>query len=258
MNTALNSVSLRPEKIITMKKALFVALTILIAFSSCKNEGDANKSPNAGTEPEDPAREMFDSVKHAAQMEKKRKEAEANLITPENLAQKGPAGAFAVGKVENTSYEKNEALVTAVKSFLSSKSIALTQENGFYGYNLVDLNGDGAQDALVLLTGPFFCEYTNCTLLVAKGDASGKFTVHSMMRFLGAPITISESTTKGWRDIIAQVFDEENTGTTMKLAFDGAKYPDSPTASGVKPLDKAVMVTGYLMNAGNSGLNLTY
>lgn len=242
-----------------MKKISFVVLTILFALAACKNQpGDADNSSIAGAEPEAQPLEVFDSVKHAAQMEKKRQEAEANSITPENFEQKGQAGSMMLTKTETTSYEKIDALAVAARLFIQGKNIGISFDNGHYGYNLIDLNGDGIDDALVLLTGSNFCENTDCTLLVAKGEAGGKYTVHSMIEFIGAPILVAESSTKGWRDIVTQVFDEAGTATTMKLAFDGRKYPDGPKAAGAKPLEKPAKVTGYLMNAGNSGLNLTY
>jgi hypothetical protein len=259
LNTAGKSLSLRPEKIIAMKKISFVALTILLALAACKNKpGDADASAISGTDPEEPALEIFDSVKHAAKMEEKHREAEANLISEENFEQKGQAGSFLLTKMEDTSYEKIDNLAVAVRQFIQGKNIGISLDNGHYGYNLIDLNGDGINDALVLLTGSNFCENTDCTLLIAKGEAGGKYTVHSMIEFIGAPILVSESSTKGWRDIVTQVFDEKGTGTTMQLAFDGRKYPDGPRAAGAKPLATPVKVTGYLMNAGNSGLNLTY
>ncbi len=237
-----------------MKNVFFAFSAILaLALGACKN--DTSKSSAAGSDT--PPVALFDSVAHAKQMEQRRKEAEANVITPDNIEQKGRPGAIAVGAVENTEFEKNDDLVSAAIAFLGGKSIAVTQDNGAYGYSLVDMNGDGVKDALLYLSGSNFCDGDKCTVLVAKGESGGKFKVHSMIRYLGLPVLVSEtSQTKGWRDIIAPTFDSTGAATSVKLAFDGAKYPDSPTAAGVKPAEKAVKVSGYLMNAANTGLNL--
>lgn len=231
-------------------------------LGACKNENrtaaaDNSNEPVASTEPVKPAKlEMFDSTAHARDMEKRQKEAAANLITPENFESKGQAGAIAVAGMATASPEKNAALQSAVKAFLSSKGTTVEITNGAYGYNLVDLNGDGVQDALVYLVSTSFCNGDKCTLLVATGEAGGKFKVHSMIKGLGTPVLVSATNTKGWADFVTQLFDEKGTATSVKLAFDGSKYPDSPTASNVKPLDKAVKASGYLMNASASALNL--
>lgn len=231
-------------------------------MGACKNENRTAAADNSGEQVEstksvDPTKlEMFDSTAYAKDMEKRQKEAEANLITPENFESKGQAGAIMVAGMATASPEKNSALQSAVKAFLSSKGATVNNANGAYGYNLVDLNGDGVEDALVYLVSTSFCNEDKCTLLVATGEAGDKFKVHSMIKGLSTPVLISATNTKGWADIVTQLFDEIGTATSVKLAFDGSKYPDSPTASGVKPLDKAVKASGYLMNASTSPLNL--
>ncbi len=242
-----------------MKYAFFVISSLVIlSLSACKQDaGSSNKAEAKADEPQ--ALTMFDSVAHAKQMEENRKRAEANLITEENFEKKAPAGAIAVGKMENTSYEKKDAIVNAAKSFLAAKSIGITQDNGYYGYNLTDLNGDGTEDVLIYLTGANFCDGGNCTLLIGKGEAGGSFKIHSMIQFLSLPVLVSESTTsKGWKDIITQIFDEEGVATSVKLGFNGSKYPDNPRLPNSKVLNKPVKASGFLMSAGQSGLNLTY
>jgi len=242
----------------TMKNSLFViAALLMLGFLGCKNESNTTTDTATADKPAkaDGKITMFDSTAHAQEMAKRQKEAEANIITPENFTQKGPAGAMAVGKVENTSFEKNDALASALKAYLSGKNITITYETGPYGYNMLDLNGDGVQDALVYLPGSNFCEGNKCTVLVAKGDAAGKFKVHSMIQHLGLPVLVCDaSETKGWKDIVTQVVDSEGTATSVKIAFDGTKYTE--LVSKAKPLDKAVLVSGFLMNGDKTSLNL--
>ncbi len=241
-----------------MKNSLFViAAFLMLGLFGCKNESNTTSDTATADKPAkvDGKIPLFDSTAHAQEMAKKQKEAAANLVTPDNFAKKAPAGAMAVGKVENTLFEKNDALASAIKAYITGKNITITYETGPYGYNLLDLNGDGAQDALVYLPGSNFCEGNKCTVLVAKGDAAGKFKVHSMIQHLGLPVLVSESSeTKGWKDIVTQVFDSENTATSVKIAFDGTKYTE--LVSKAKTLDKAVMVSGFLMNSDKTSLNL--
>lgn len=245
-----------------MKNALF-ALSIAFAFAlaACRNDAGktaGNAQGKTAAQEEQPL-QLFDSVAHAKIMEENRKKAEANLITPETIKEKGFAGAIAVGKVERTAFEKKESIVSAAKSFLGSKSIAITADNGEYAYNLVDLNSDGVEDVLLYLYGSNFCDGSNCTLLVGKGEGGDKYRFHSMIQFLSLPILVcDESSTKGWKDIVTQVFDAEGVATSIKLAFDGKKYPDYAKLPTAQRLDKAVLVSGFLMDAGKTGLNLGY
>ncbi len=245
-----------------MKNVLF-ALSIVFAFALAACRNDAGKTtgntPDKTTAQQEQPIQLFDSVAHAKIMEENRKKAEANIITPETIKEKGPAGAIAVTKIERTAFEKKESIVSAAKSFLGSKSIAVTADNGEYAYNLVDLNNDGVEDVLLYLYGSNFCDGSNCTLLVGKGEDGDKYRFHSMIQFLSLPILVcDENTTKGWKDIVAQVFDAKGTATSIKLAFDGKKYPDYAKLPTAQRLDKAVVARGFLMDASKTGLNLGY
>lgn len=243
-----------------MKNSLFViAALLMLGFTSCKNEGNSNTAADTAADKPVKAGEkipLFDSTAHAKVMAEKQKETQAQEpITPDNFTKKAPAGAMAVGKVENTLFDKNDALASAIKAYLTGKNIIITYDNGQYGYNLLDLNGDGAQDALVYLPGSNFCDGNKCTVLVAKGDAAGKFKVHSMIQHLGLPVLVCDaSSTKGWKDIVTQVFDANNTATSVKISFDGTKYTESVAKA--KVLDKAVLVSGFLMNGDKTSMNL--
>jgi hypothetical protein len=246
-----------------MKNLLFVALAMTLLLGACKNENRTSAADTAEngaerTEPVDPTElEMFDSTAHAKVMEERQKEAAANLITPDNIEEKGQPGSIAVAGMATASSEKNAEVQNAVKTFLASKGTTVEVTTGAYGYNLVDLNGDGVEDALVYLFSSAYCKGDKCTLLVAKGEAGGKFKVHSVIKDLGVPVLVSADRTNGWADILTQVFDEKGTATSVKMVFDGGKYPENPTASNVKPLNKVARANGYLMNAAASPLNLT-
>lgn len=245
-----------PQNIILMKQVIPAIFALLfLGLCNCKNDSsNTQKEANTTSGGEVVA---FDSVAHAKQMEKNLKEAQSIVYTEENFEKTAKPGSYLVGKIENTLFEKNDALANAAKSYLGTKSIGISFDNGHYGYNLVDLNGDGAQDALMYLSGSNFCEDNKCTLLIAEGDSKGQFKVHSMVQFIDLPILVCDnSSTKGWKDIITMVFDEQKTGRTMKLAYNGKNYPASTTGKDAKLLDKAVKTSGFLMRAPDSGLNM--
>lgn len=244
------------QNMILMNKTLSVAAVLLIlGLNACKQD----KAPvtKVETAPSEENIVLFDSVAFAKKKEENLKKAQATVFTEDNFTKSAPPGSYLVGKVENTLFEKNDALANEAKSFLGSKNIGISFDNGHYGYNLLDLNNDGAQDALMYLSGSNFCEDNKCTLLIAQGDSKGQFKVHSMVQFIDLPILVcNESATKGWKDIITTVFDEKNTGRTVKLAFNGKNYPASTTGEDAKLLDKAVKTSGFLMRSPDSGLNM--
>ena len=55
---------------------------------------------------------------------------------------------------------------------------------------LIDLNGDGADDALVFLTDPDWCAAAGCTLLVFRGSKSG-YALISDSRAVETPIRVT-------------------------------------------------------------------
>ena len=66
---------------------------------------------------------------------------------------------------------------------------------------LIDLNGDGHEDASVLLQNPlYFCGTGGCTLLMFKGTTSG-FQFVSRSTLIGGPVLMSDTKTLGWRDL---------------------------------------------------------
>jgi hypothetical protein len=88
----------------------------------------------------------------------------------------------------------------------------------------VDLNDDGQDDALVVLTGPEWCGTGGCTLLVLAKQGDG-FRVVSKSTLIQTPLLVSETRTKGWRDLIVEV----RGGGMAALKFDGTGYPSNPS-----------------------------
>jgi putative lipoprotein len=93
----------------------------------------------------------------------------------------------------------------------------------------VDLNGDGRQDALVLLQNPvYFCGTGDCTMLVFKGTQSG-FEFVFRFSLIRGPVLVSETKTHGWRDLIVEVSGGGIAPKQVALKFTGSKYPSNPS-----------------------------
>jgi putative lipoprotein len=99
---------------------------------------------------------------------------------------------------------------------------------------LVDLNGDGQKDALILLQSPYWCGSGGCTMLVFKGTKSGyKFVSRSTL--IRGPVLVSTSKTRGWRELVVEVSGGGAPSKRVALKFDGRKYPLNPSTKRALP-----------------------
>jgi hypothetical protein len=114
----------------------------------------------------------------------------------------------------------------ALGSYLAAQNESI--DNTKYQMETIDLNDDGYDDALVLLTGPMWCGTGGCTLLIFQGlKDSARFVSDSSL--VRGPITVSSSRTKGWRDLIIEVSGGGAVPGKVTLKFDGSKYPLNPS-----------------------------
>ena len=93
-----------------------------------------------------------------------------------------------------------------------------------YQSAMVDLNGDGQEDAVVLLSGTDWCGTGGCTMLIFKNDRGG-YLLLSRSTVTRSPIRISPAVTNGWKDLIVSARGQ---GDTL-MQFDGSAYPGNPS-----------------------------
>ena len=91
-----------------------------------------------------------------------------------------------------------------------------------------DLDGDGAEEAIVHLASPYFCGSGGCPTLVLTpaGPMWRKVGDISVSR---TPVTVLDSETQGWKDITVAVSGGGGPSGNARLAFDGEAYPQNPT-----------------------------
>ena len=97
-----------------------------------------------------------------------------------------------------------------------------------YRASLVDLNADGTEDAVVLLTGPDWCGSGGCTLVVFRG-AGNSFALVSSSSVTLEPIRVLSEHSKGWLKLVVH---SRGRGEVV-LNFDGKKYPGNPSRASV-------------------------
>jgi hypothetical protein len=112
----------------------------------------------------------------------------------------------------------SSSLETAVRSSVKGDSTLS------FSYALVDLNGDGQLDAVVLLRGAMWCGSAGCTMLILRGTPNG-FQLVSKSTITGEPIEVLPAVEHGWRTLIV------NTGGIgpVVMRFNGSRYPENPS-----------------------------
>lgn len=105
-----------------------------------------------------------------------------------------------------------------------------------YAAAFVDLRDDGTEEAIVYLSGPFWCGSGGCSSLIIAPDGSS-FKVLTEMAVTQLPIRVLSSKTNGWHDLGVGVGGGGiRVGYEARLTFDGKKYPSNPTISPAQPL----------------------
>jgi hypothetical protein len=93
----------------------------------------------------------------------------------------------------------------------------------------VDLNNDGANEAIVLMEGSNWCGSGGCTLLVLNRSRGG-WKLVSKMTITNAPIRVVQRSKNGWSSLGVMVRGG-GMGHAYEavLDFDGKKYPSNPS-----------------------------
>lgn len=106
-----------------------------------------------------------------------------------------------------------------------------------FEYALIDLNGDGIPDAVVLLRGGY-CGSGGCTLQIYQGTQRGFIFVSSSM-ISREPVQILTEKRFGWHSLTIRVGGGGGTECNALMRFDGRKYPLNPS---VQPCAIAVQL----------------
>ena len=97
-----------------------------------------------------------------------------------------------------------------------------------FRFALVDLDGDGIPDAVVLMTDRDWCGSGGCVMRVLKGTKSG-FTYVSGSTVSRAPIKALKETRHGWRSLSVLVAGGGAIPGEALMRFDGHRYPLNPS-----------------------------
>jgi hypothetical protein len=115
------------------------------------------------------------------------------------------------------------SLSAAVRKYIYQHITDVVGDDPFR-FALVDLDGDGREDAIVLMSGSGWCGSGGCTMIVFRGVDSG-FEYVCSSTVTSAPIRVSSKTAHGWRSLI--VFSKGKGDVVMR--FTAARYPGNPS-----------------------------
>lgn len=97
-----------------------------------------------------------------------------------------------------------------------------------FDFALVDLNGDGIPDAVVLFKGPENCGSEGCNLEIFRGTKQG-FEFISGSTISREPIQILAERRFGWRSFTVSVSGGGVKPCNALMRFNGQKYPLNPS-----------------------------
>lgn len=111
-----------------------------------------------------------------------------------------------------------------------------------YVYGRTDLDGDGRQDVLVYLMGPYVCGTGGCTLQVFRQEARG-YRLISSFPTSRLPVIVPEARRNRWRDLWRLQSGGGAPATWVREVFDGRGYRSKERipAAGRQPAGTAVL-----------------
>ena len=126
-----------------------------------------------------------------------------------------------------------------------------------YHYNTVDLNGDGKLDAIVLVSGQSVCGTGGCEVLIFKNDGED-YSLITEMSVSHAPVFVGATRTKGWNDLVMEVYGGGLKPYFASLKFDGQTYPENPTVEPPLPKQSRAKFVEYLSGIENYNSGFTF
>lgn len=111
---------------------------------------------------------------------------------------------------------------------------------------LRDLDGDGADEAVVFVLSPNWCGSGGCNAYVLTPAGDG-YRVVMDATVTETPIGVLPTTSHGWLDLFVSVGGGGAPAGAVAMRFDGTAYPSNPTAAPAEPVDAAggeVLIAG--------------
>ena len=118
-----------------------------------------------------------------------------------------------------------------------------------YKHVFADLNDDGIDDAVVLITDNQYCGSGGCTFVIFQGVAGG-FKLVSSSTITIEPILLLPEKKKGWHTLSVFVAGGGAKAGQVIMRFNGKKYPGNPSTQ-PKANDDDLKGAKTLISKGN-------
>lgn len=115
-----------------------------------------------------------------------------------------------------------KALEKAIKAWAEESAVPT------YKHSFADLNDDGVDDAVVLITDNQYCGSGGCSFVIFRGMAGG-FKLVSSSTITREPILLLPEKKKGWHTLSVLVAGGGAKPGQVMMRFDGKKYPGNPS-----------------------------
>ena len=93
-----------------------------------------------------------------------------------------------------------------------------------YRATLIDLNGDGRREAVVLMNGPDWCGSGGCSLWVLT-PRGGSWRMVTQATIMNPPIRVLPTSSLGWSELSAMVDDVNGPHYEARLSVNGRLNP---------------------------------
>ncbi|PIB95710.1 hypothetical protein [Caulobacter sp. X] len=110
-----------------------------------------------------------------------------------------------------------------------------------YRWGQADLDGDRRAEQFVLIEDSDFCGSGGCVLVVLR-DRGGRYDKVLRSTVTRAPIRVLPTRSQGWRDIAVNVGGGGLEPGTVRLRFNGKRYPGNPTLAPRIPAPRSAVV----------------
>jgi len=125
-------------------------------------------------------------------------------------------------------YSETERDIKLERALVKELALEKDEDNVRYYYNKVDLNEDGKPEIFAYLVGSPVCGTGGCSAVIFKQE-NEQYTVLSKFTLVNNPVIISNSKTKGYRDIIMYVSGGGIESFSALIRYDGTTYPSNPS-----------------------------
>ena len=149
----------------------------------------------------------------------------------------GPAASAEAAPVAPTATVHGATLEEAMERFLILEHAR--GANAAHVTELIDLNGDRRQDALVLMRSRRYCGSRGCVLLVFEGTGKG-YRLNSRLVLGRTPMIATEARTAGWRDLVAPMTTARSGMRLVVLRHGPGGYPAEVERLAVVPPTRSV------------------